>query len=348
MDYKYDIEIVTPISFQKKYKKRFLDFKKYGLLNTSNNNILLTVLVWCGDKVEEEEIKSNLPPNVDCKIIYCPKSNVSAKTYYYYSQYSDFQSRWIAKFDDDSITDIGRLIEQLDYNYSHNGLYYLVTTLHEGLHEIETSLVKSLGYNWFQYHPPIYHEYEGCVVSVETLRTIMSCESAVKLMKLRSEIEEEDGPNDVCLACAAKMVKIYATKAQFLINEPIIADFTCFNGPLSHIHFVSHDNREQHAFQILKNQLLNPTLKEKEIQFTKNNWLLRGTIDEELIFFEIKLLPNRKILTFCDGDYLLSIWSYKEEKNELHFYDGCGGFRLKFKEINNKWVSKECSLSQIN
>jgi hypothetical protein len=252
---KYDIEFILPVSNKDQYRQRLLDFKKIGLLNVQNKKVLVDLLI---GPERVKNINDGWPSNVDVKTIPGEHRSETAKIYNFFADLrleDADRSRWYTKFDDDSVNDVSGLVDHLDLEYDHNRDYYIVTEFRPEQHKYEDRILHELGYQrWFRPHKmnTLWHELEGSIVSQAGLKRILSNETAVTLMRRRAEIPE--GYSDYCLACAARICKIYPSDAYFLSKDPLIGEFSLFGGFLTHLHAISHD-RNVHAYDLLQRML---------------------------------------------------------------------------------------------
>lgn len=249
----YDIEFVIPVTSKDKYGQRLLDLKKTGLLNIGEKKVLLSLLA---GPEKLDQIVNDWDKNIDVSVIPGTHKQETAKTYEYFSTMpieNANRSRWIAKFDDDSITDVSGLVNKLDEEYDHTREYYIVTEFRPEQHRYEDDILRKMGFNrWFNPKNVIWHELEGSIVSQASMYRILNNKTAKEFMKARSQTPE--GYNDYGLACAARICKIYPSDAYFISKNPSIGDFSLFGGYLCHIHNLSHDNNE-HAFDLFQRMI---------------------------------------------------------------------------------------------
>ncbi|MHA1948291.1 MAG: hypothetical protein ACW99G_03485 [Candidatus Thorarchaeota archaeon] len=237
----YDIEIMYPISVQGKYRRRFFDLKKLGLINVKDKKVLVKLLVG------SEEVaypKKGWEKNVDVEIVRSQHDWVASKIadYYAYLTHKDAdRCRWFAKFDDDSVTDVSALVDELDREYDYQRDYFVVTELCKDKHDVEVNLLNQMGYgHWFREGAkPLLHEWEGNVISQQALLNMLDNEDSIKLLKNRIPIDH--GVGDVMLAAAARIAKIYPSECNFMTKKPLLHNFTLFGGHYSHIHYISQD-----------------------------------------------------------------------------------------------------------
>lgn len=250
----YDIEFVIPVCNQDKYSQRLLDLKKFGLLNIGSKKVLLTLLVGT-ERIPN--VQEGWPEGVTVRTYKSNSTQVSAKTYSYFSNYAleNIEARWIAKIDDDTVNDVSSLVDFLDLEFDHEREYYIVTEFRGEQHKYEDDILKELGFTrWFIPKNILHHELEGSIISQATLKRILINETAVEFMRRRSEVPQ--GFNDYALACAARICKVYPTDAYFMSRWPVVGDLTLFGGTIAHIHAISHDANE-HVFDLFQRMLKN-------------------------------------------------------------------------------------------
>lgn len=260
---RYDIEIAVPVSCNGKYKQRISDFLKYGLLNKKDKKVVVKLLTGPNDEITE------VNPDVDIEIIKFKHDDPASKIYSYYANITELNSRWYAKFDDDSINDISCLVDSLDMEYDWDRDYYIVTELRKETQKIELDILTTLGFQrWVtKGSKPILHEWEGSVVSHSAMHKIISNETSKQLLKMRSEVHA--GWGDLCLAYAARINKIYASETDFMTVNPTIEGFSLFGGRLAHIHRICHDTN-MNKLMFLKKSLNNEIVPEEAWEQIKN------------------------------------------------------------------------------
>ena len=308
----YGIEIVIPVSFKGPYGQRLLDFKKFGLLNVQDKKVLLTLLVGT-EKIEKA--KNGWPENVSINIISNDNCHEVTKIYGYLSSLKDAtKSRWLAKFDDDSINDVSALVDKLDKEFDYTRDYYVITEFRNERWPEEENILRKLGYGrWCAKDYNLWHELEGSVISQAALVKILENEIAVKFLTMRAKIA--NGYTDCALAHAARIVKIFPSDAYFMSKEPFIGELSIFGGSLAHIHNISHDKND-YTIDLLDRMLrkdmsgsskLYPEIVNKD--FVYRNW--QG-------LHEIHLNENGIIEGVCDA----KIWHMKQDHLEFLRNDG--------------------------
>jgi hypothetical protein len=244
----YDIEFhlaVTPSIDS--YLQRFLDFKKYGLINIKDKNVKLKLLV--GSEAYPLEAVQDWPVELEVVKHNFPTSDLLSKLYNYCPTIDPESARWFSRLDDDSITDISGLVDNLDKEYDHEREYYILSPFQgstEGkVRETDVKLACDFGYaHWF-YGPeewyPI-HEIEFCGISQSAIRRMLTTQISRDFLIARGKIW--DGYGDIALAYAARMCKIYPTVSWFISHEPRIMEFSAFGGHLNHVHYLAHNVNE--------------------------------------------------------------------------------------------------------
>lgn len=320
----YDAEIIIPITSKSikrrpqyylplalcDYKKRFLDFKKYGLLNTKNHKIIVKLLT-CNDNFSNLELLEGWPEGVTAKKIECPSTHPAAKIAHYYGNLTSWRhANWFMKLDDDSCTDIAGLMKNLETYFNPEKEYFIASELHKNNTDIEQELLKSLGHNWIL---GASHEWELSIISKIAIKTITDNSSAREFLTRRSKIDK--GFGDCLLNFAARMSKIYPCDVGFISHLPKIGDFSLFGGIYNHIHFVSYDyngNYQNYLAKSVENRICPPDIWEK---LENKNYMFLRNGSEFIGYFKFSL-DGRLIGSMNPNE---SLWDF--EDNSINFYN---------------------------
>jgi hypothetical protein len=184
-------------------------------------------------------------------------------------------------------------------------------------------------------HKPIWHEWEGSVLSRTTLEAIKSNKDGIDFLKRRSK-GPVGGPSDFALACAAKMCKIYPADASFMTKHPYVGEFSILGGKFSHIHYFLHTSS---AYNCLDRIMFD----------TKDSPICEQIMDKDYALivedksFVIKLCRQGKIEGQTHGGAL--VWSLDGEK--LLFYDIQGIVKYTLMANNNQFVGDGYKLRQL-
>tara|TARA_Y100000310_G_C20692907_1_gene823528 strand:+ start:521 stop:1672 length:1152 start_codon:yes stop_codon:yes gene_type:complete len=306
----YDIHIVIPVSACKKKFADRIDFiKDYGLQNYKNTKFYVTLLIGTEDiKVDQKDWPFEIE-TASGKF-----DHPAPKIYQYFADYPIKQAekaRWIAKIDDDALTDVDGLVFMLDRDYEWKGDYYICTDVappYGAPYYFEyRRILIDLGYgHWMCRNNSksdkvdLVHEIEGCMMSQPCLKKILNHPDAIELLK-RSDIED-GGFGDHCLAFGARMCKIYPLDSPFLTRWPCVNEFSVFGGRYFHVHHVSPDQPAYHDLQGLMNEK-ETSLSLKDIKITKTKilnkkWLF-GRVGWGNLCNGISFDPDGKILNPC-------------------------------------------------
>lgn len=235
-----DLEILVPAETAvEKIAIRLLDFKKWGLINHDNYQIKL-IFATSRDNIADY-LKEDWPENIEVDILQTPYKQVAQRIHHYYSQYiKPNTAKWYLRVDEDSITDIKGLMNNLESLFDHERDYHIVGELLQDMDPAERQIFKSLGYDWWHNGAmSLGHEYEVSVTSNRAIERIFSNPKSLKFFNTRKEIAS--GAGDHGLAYCARMEKIYCQQVRFLTKEPKLTKFSLFGGVLNHIHYVSRD-----------------------------------------------------------------------------------------------------------
>lgn len=233
----YDIEILLPVNFNGRYKQRFLDFKKHGLINIGEKRVKLIVL---GDETTDlKDLKSDWDGVTVCAYI-CPHKHPALKSCYYYLNLISDDCRWYMRVDDDSFTDVSYTLKCLD-EYDWTREYFFVSEMCAGDMEIEINILKDMGYrHWFstpQKH--LWHDVECGVFSLAAVNKIKNNIAAKDFLERRIMIER--GFSDIPPAAIARLAGVYPIDAYFITSYPYAAQFVLLGGYLGHIHKIARD-----------------------------------------------------------------------------------------------------------
>lgn len=239
---KYDLEIVVPVS--SKYEDRIEDFKKYGVFSSEKHKVLVTPIM-SGEKIRG--IEEGWRPGVVVKSAHYENQDFISNIYRYFLD-REPESRWIMKLDDDSCTDVGGLLSNLDRFYSSDEKIYLATSLVRFVggkeFELRKLYEKFLGRSFVHFS----HELEMSIISSPGLRLIRSSSESSGFLEERCKMA--GGATDIALAYAAILAKVHPTDLPFATHLPLLNELSLFGGYLNHIHMVSrsksgenfHDN----------------------------------------------------------------------------------------------------------
>ncbi len=313
----YDIEIAVPVTQNGKYRQRLEDFKKYGLLNTTGKKVFVKLLV--GTETIKD-IEKGWPRSVVAVPVSSPKDHAPGKVFHYYSSHlanETLDAKWYARFDDDSVTDVGGLIDRLDKEFDWNDAHYLGTHLNRHLNEEEVNVLVKMGLHDLIRNPPP-HEWEACYATRAAIRRIIGSPAAVNMMRLRSEIGS--GVYDQGLAVAARIVKIHASDAPFSCKDPVVDGLSLWGGPFCHIHYMARDINEGRYLSMVYRY--DPALGVKNGFFGADTGLARRLSGSEFVFFDnhkthgvVKFSPNGQL----DGYRHPNEWFWCVRNDVLEF-----------------------------
>ena len=305
----YDLEIFVPVC--KRYEKRLSDFKRYGIINVGENKVFLNLIV--SNDEEIDEIDAGWPENVTIKVHSFSSAKYIANIFNLISEISpqDLKSRWVMKLDDDSSTDVGGLIKNLDEFYDHNKDFYLGAECPSDIQWTDEYYVLEkieMGkYRRIINH--LRHEIECCVISASAMRTILSNEMSVDFLKKRSCLD--GGLTDIPLGIAAAMAKVYPIECPFLSHRPLLSDFSATSkGRFNHIHMISRDE-------------VGENFERTSVPFFFLRRLIDGSTETE------KKLENVKF--FAEKDDHVELIQLMEK----------GVFKVKFDDRNMIWMERE-------
>ena len=323
----FDLEISMPVSGIGKYGVRLNDFKRYGLLNVKNRTVRL-VLLTGSERINN--INIGWPANVE--VLVSPNQRhdyLTSKICDYYSKALNstlqLDAKWYMKLDDDSATDVDRLMTNLEYYFDYNEPFYLATfgDTEFSSEEIEC-LKKTKMESILNTRIPVLHEWESCIISQKALQKIRQSPEALMYLVARTSIRS--GPGDQTIALAARMAKIYPMHCPFLCKDPVLEDFSYFGGSLNHIHYVARDI-DSGQFQLFVAKV-SPNIAVSDGYLDTNSPLYKELENQEFVFYNshnetlgiVKLSPPCIIEKYSHPNECL--WRIRD--NKLQFIGSSG------------------------
>ena len=302
----YDIEIVMPICPTGKYARRLQDFKLRGLQNIGEFKVKLKLLVgtFCCDT-------TGWPAGIDVEVVSCRLDHPAAKVNDYYSKAVEQTdtAKWFMRVDDDSITDISRLMTELSA-LDFTDVHYLTTEMVEGDVSVERTLLKELGHNYLA-DRELPHETECSILSQVCFKRILSCSDSVTLLERRAKIAA--GFTDICLCQAARLAKILPTTVPFLSKNCDVVGL--IQGKRSHIHWLAHDVNS-HMYEILCRY----TDRDVAFEFIDKRFVFYHKINDEATWITMVFLrKNGTIHATPSASHNEFFWRYDPSTQKLDF-----------------------------
>lgn len=297
----YDFEIVIPTEIHDPtILARIEDFKKIGFMNHEGYKIKLFLMA--SHRSDPTVLETGWPEGFDVEVIVTPFTHVAQRIYWYYARYiQPDRAKWYIRIDEDSITDIAGLDENLKLMFDHEREYHVCGTLNWDVWDIDESILRSLGYGHFylrhhNHHENPPHEQEISVTSNGAIRTMFKNPDVKSYFEIRKEFP--DGYGDHGLCHCMRMCKIYVLIVHFLTHQPELVNFSCFGGFKNHIHHVCRDMTPK-IIDWLK-IFSNKPCPEDDMVF------LMGKRDERKEW--VRFSKEKKILTM-QGNHMIGIWS---------------------------------------
>ena len=329
----FDLHFVVPVTAcESRFIRRLEGFKKYGLLNVGDHKIKVTLLAGT-EKIPR--VEKDWPENVQVEVHSSPLNYHAAKVHHYFSSLTEDvirKTKWLAKIDDDSITDVSAIIKNLEQDsFDYQKEYYVASALNDVVHMEEVSIMVELGFKrWFD--PPgrsggIWHEWEASLVSQTAMLKIINNETAMSLLRKRAVVE--DGVTDYCLAIAAKICGIPPATATFMTKEPYIGDFSYFGGIYSHVHYVAPDCQNP-AFGFLE-KMIDKKVEPLHYELAGREFVLTTNDNRFILMIRLNERGNIEL----DQELSESFWTVTD--GQLEFYTHNGLLSIRFKNGGTKF-----------
>lgn len=313
----YDIHFILPISAcRPEYAVRIPDFKNYGLLNVKDKKCLVTFLVG----TETLECNGGWREKVDVEIVPSVFDDAAQKVYDYLAE-AKCKARWTAKIDDDSVTDVSNLVDNLDANFGDANLYLCANLNREepGQMNIEKKILDELGIAWHRNKQPVWHEIEASVVSSRAFNSIASSQVAQQFLKKRAFVK--GGVTDIAWAIAARLAGVAIVDCYYLSRYPLVGNFSFFGGGLNHIHLIKRhafgfsDRSNNNALEFIEKRLNNTS---KHVQdLTNQEYLL--SVPGRLIAI-VKFDESGKVDGATHPNE--SVWMIDDNKLKIYNHEG--------------------------
>lgn len=245
----YDLEILLPVHPTGHWLDRLDAFRQFGLLGGEQLRVRLVLL--CGTYPLDVALHdANAWPGVESVVVINGTSDqAAAKIYDYYANVlptQELRARWYLRVDDDSLTDVRRLVSHLDYTFYWRHTLHLAGTLNGDVDPAYQVVLRDLRADRHLQgagHCLAYHEWEASVTSHGAFRRILGNRLAREFLRRVALLP--GGYGDHCLAIAARLTGIPTAPVPFLTAHCQLDEFAAFSPSgdgFFHIHYLSPDN----------------------------------------------------------------------------------------------------------
>lgn len=247
----YDLEILLPVHPTGHWLDRMNAFRQFGLLGGEQLRVRLVLL--CGTyELGAALHEAQAWPGVESVVVVNGTSDhPAAKIYDYYANIlpaQELEARWYLRVDDDSLTDVRRLVNHLDHTFYWRHTMHLAGTLNTDLAPAYQMVLRDLRADRYLQgagHCMAYHEWEASVTSHGAMKRILNNRLAREFLRRAALLP--GGFGDQCLAVAARMTGIPISLVPFLTAHCELDKFATFapsgNG-FFHLHYLSPDNTD--------------------------------------------------------------------------------------------------------
>jgi hypothetical protein len=235
----YDLEILVP--FSSKTLGRVDNFKRFGLVNMADRRVRLNAVL---SHDEIADIESGWHGNVTLNIVSSDNPCHVSNLYRFYAEMDaeSLDSRWFARLDDDTCTDVDGLVSNLDLMYDWESPFHLgeLNGFSDALAAREGLLYPQYRHLLGEYErlaPFLKNEIECGITSRAGLARTLGNESSRRLLEFRAGLE--GGYGDCVFAIAAVMAGVHPIDCPFLTHEPLVHEFSTLDGIYNHIHMIA-------------------------------------------------------------------------------------------------------------
>jgi hypothetical protein len=297
-------------------------FKNFGLINLADRKVLLNILL-SNDDIPDIETgwHENITTNIVRKSNPCHVANL-------YGFYADMnadrlESRWFARMDDDTCTDVDNLISSLDFMYEWQSPFHL-----GDLNRMADAMSSNEGYLYPEYRhlvgeydrvvPFMRNEVECGITSRAGLVRILGTERSRRLLEFRAGLT--GGFGDCVVAIAAVMAGVHPLQCPFITHEPRIQEFSSLGGIYSHIHMIAPDGEN----------------------FAANR--RASSLAMELLFKSILKSPSEKEKMVMGSRYLME----SEDRIDVYEFRPNYSLKIKFKKRARGWLERDGQIVVVN
>ena len=248
----FDLEVMLLASTTKeKYVTRLQSFVKYGLLNTSSHKIAISVIL---DQKDDPSKLDFLPKEYKVKMIETPYWDQKVSEYLTTDKTEN--ARWLINVNDDSSTNVGMLLYDLDRYYNwYDALYLTAERLFDLMPTYKDILIE-LGYGWWfnnWYENPcnqnpydrnqqywFAHDWEFSALSNSAVKRIRNSEECAKFILKMKDRLHCIGLADHLSGILPRLCGMHPIECLFATSQCQFNQFSYVNhsGRWHHIHYI--------------------------------------------------------------------------------------------------------------
>lgn len=250
----FDLEILLPVYPKDRYLKRLQAFQRFGFLGSHDLRVRLILLPGTCELDAELQRADAWDGISEVVVVPGPHDHPAPKVAHHYGHVMQAQAldaRWYLRVDDDSLTDIDRLMRYLDATFDWRDPLHLAGTATCDILEPYTAALREVdGDRFFRDKGfcEVFHEWEASISSRATMKRILNDHRARELLHRIAQVPH--GFSDQCLPLAARLCGIPLSLLSVMTTHCQLDEFAAFtpNGRgLFHIHYLSPDNPEMWA-----------------------------------------------------------------------------------------------------
>ena len=286
-DVEYDVNVAVLVHYSGRFRERLRHVRRLGLLNGSRLRVHVTILGSDGNGSSAGDILEGWTPGFDVTLLEMASVHAIPKIngYYLWLATASLRARWHLRVDDDSVTDLGRLIAYADERFGDSPIHLVNTPLNREIgRPIFAEFLAGKGLK-----VPITHEYEASLTTDRAMKAVFASEAAMSF--LAETGARFCGPGDRALAIAMHLCQIPTAARLPMTKDFRKSDLSLFGGTYAHIHYVNWGDS-----QFIK--MLAALVGGATTPFTPD--LLPEIVDKSLNFGRCVGFPIND-LTFLDG-----------------------------------------------
>lgn len=247
----YDLEILLIVHPTGHWLDRIEAFRRFGLLGGEGLRVRRVLL--CDTYELDPALHSPKAwPGIESVVVVNgPGDHPEPKIYHYYAHVlpaQGLQALWFLRVDDDSLTDIGRLVRHLDETFDWRDGLHLAGTINDDPQASYVEVIREIGGDRLLRgagHCQFFHEWETSLTGYGAMQRILANGLAGEFLRRVAGIPR--GFGDHCLTLAARLCGIPSSRVPSLTAQCHLEQFAVFSlggDGFFHIHYLSLDNRE--------------------------------------------------------------------------------------------------------
>lgn len=236
----YDLNVILAIKAGESFRTRLEHFKKLGLINVKDRRAHVTLLLNRSHRRHCSELAAgwNGVP-VSLLEMASPQPISKVNGFYLWLRNADLHSKWHLRVDDDSITDVDRLLCFAETRFGDAAIHLMASPSY-----IESG--PPIFADYFAQHkmriPTMAHEHKASLTSIAALEVVLNNTQACSFLEETGLLFER--PADRALALAMHLCNVPTSSCSIMTKVFAQTEMSLTGGRYAHIQNVPWDNVE--------------------------------------------------------------------------------------------------------